>query len=105
MLASVQSEVTTSVDLYLRILLAIDCEVVDRQIIHSQEVAMGVCMCVCVCVHVDGYMCTHAFMGVFVVQAGVMSVGNCDCFSWLVLLSFQPLLKSSLAFIFESSVQ
>ena len=29
-----------SVELYLRILLAIDSEVVDRQIVHTQEVGM-----------------------------------------------------------------
>ena len=39
LLQCVQSGARWSVDLYLRILLAIDSEVVDRQVVHSQEVS------------------------------------------------------------------
>ena len=38
LLGYVQSAHSWSVDLYLRVLLAIDSEVVDRQVVHSQEV-------------------------------------------------------------------
>ena len=37
-LGSIQSGQQWCVDLYLRVLLAIDSEVVDRSIIHTQEV-------------------------------------------------------------------
>ena len=40
-LQSIQSGHLWSVDLYLRILMAIDSEVVDRHIVHTQEVCMG----------------------------------------------------------------
>lgn len=40
MLQSIQSGHLWSVDLYLRILLAIDSEVVDRHIVHTQEVCI-----------------------------------------------------------------
>ena len=40
LLQNIQSGHPWSVDLYLRILLAIDSEVVDRHIIHTQEVCM-----------------------------------------------------------------
>ena len=40
MLQSIQSGHLWSVDLYLRILMAIDSEVVDRHIVHTQEVCM-----------------------------------------------------------------
>ena len=44
-----------TMELYLRILLAIDDEIVDREIVHTQEVrglvcVYNVCVCVCVCV-------------------------------------------------------
>ncbi len=46
MLRCVQSGSHWAVDLYLRILIAIDSEVVDRHTIHSQEV--------CACLYKDG---------------------------------------------------
>lgn len=46
----VQSGHSWSADLYLRILLAIDSEVVDRQVVHSQEV------CSAKYVHLGEYM-------------------------------------------------
>ena len=43
----------TSVDLYLRVLLTIDEEVVDRQIVHTQEVSYSaVHFHPCSCIHV-----------------------------------------------------
>ena len=63
MLQCLQSGSPWTVDLYLRVLMAIDCEVVDRQVIHSMEVCgwgggtLLVCVallhehiCPCVCV-------------------------------------------------------
>ncbi len=38
-----------TMELYLRILLAIDDEIVDREIVHTQEVSGLVCS-VCVCI-------------------------------------------------------
>ena len=40
LLQCVQSGNSWTIDLYLRILMAIDCEVVDRQVVHSQEVGL-----------------------------------------------------------------
>ena len=44
MLQSIQSGHLWSVDLYLRVLLAIDSEVVDRHIVHTQEVCVYLCI-------------------------------------------------------------
>ncbi len=41
LLEIVESGDVWSVELYLRVLLAIDSEVVDRQIVHTQEVGVG----------------------------------------------------------------
>ena len=46
LLQCASSGAQTSVDLYLRVLLTIDEEVVDRQIIHTQEVRNSMYWCI-----------------------------------------------------------
>ena len=57
LLQSIQSGHPWTVDLYLRILLAIDSEVVDRLIIHTQEVCFVVSdMLLCEFHEINRYM-------------------------------------------------
>ena len=70
LLQCLQSGGQCPLDLYLRILTAIDEEVVDRHIIHTQEVY---CVSVCVC------MCVHLIMHVSVFVRVCFRACLCAC--------------------------
>ena len=55
--------VKLSIELYLRVLMAIDEEVVDRQIIHTQEVRL-------LSTNMIYYMCQNCMFSNFILEVG-----------------------------------